>query len=101
MFEVPASAWACETALGRASSTSTQDDPTRIFRPTSGFPLVSHQKFPADGLVGAEPLTVTLPPMRFLTDLEAGDPTTRSDGLSQRSPRIRSVRQSRGDALGG
>ena len=43
-------------------ATSTHDDPIRILSPASGFPLVSHQRSPADGPLGADPLTVTLPP---------------------------------------
>ena len=63
---VPASASARETELGSVDLTSTHTDPMRIFRPASGLPLVSHQRFPADGLLGKDELTVTPPPpMRF------------------------------------
>ena len=42
---------------------------------------MSHHRSPADGLLGADPLTVTLPAAdEVFYNLEAGDARTRADG---------------------
>ena len=70
---------------------STHDDPTRTFRPASGVPLVSHHWSPSDGLLGAEPLTVTLPPpMRVFTTWRLATPA-REPTAFDRSPRMTSI----------
>ena len=61
-------------------TTDTHDDPIRIFSPASGLPLVSHQRFPADGLFGDDELTVTPPPpMISLTASRVATPGTLTD----------------------
>ena len=61
-------------------TTNSHDDPIRIFSPASGLPLVSHQRFPADGLFGDRRTDGHATAADDLFDRrEAGDPGTLTD----------------------